>query len=162
MIINGILIVVVLGVSFIALLYMRANKKRDNYVIEVMKHQNKRDDAFEMEKDVLNQKLGIIKKEQDKLTDFIRKNECVLYGVKEQVINVYNGYANIDDLLFNVMQDAELLEPEEVQELHRIRIDASKRKANLERWFQASFRKSIMQYQKEQEGFIDGFGFTIN
>lgn len=138
--------------------HLGLKKERDSNIIQALEGLNQRSIKVTGEED---DQLKIIKEEQVTLKRYIKKNEIVLYNVRERTLETWQGHNHLSKILSDVLRDDIGLEYEEAEVIHRIKFDNDREKKEMERWFRDSFKMSIVDYLKLKEG-INKYGFSNN
>lgn len=133
-------------------------KKADYHIVSSLEALNKR--SVEIVEEEAGQ-IKIIKEEQVRLKKYIKKNELVLYNVKERSIAIWNGHNVLDQIFKDVLEEDIGLEYDEADVIHKLKYANESQKIEIERWFSNSFRMSVVDYLKYKDG-INKYGFSNN
>ena len=151
-------VIFVLLVIWVVANHFDLKKKRDKDIIASLEALNKR--SVEVAEEGENQ-LKIIKEEQVALKKYVKKNELVLYNVRERTLETWKGYNDLGSILTEVLKDDIGLEYEEVEVIHRIKYANDMNRVEIEKWFSNSFQMSVVDYLKLKDG-INKYGFSNN
>lgn len=161
-ILSWILIAVIVGIGVALNIWVKTNKKREEYLMDVIGQINLKRHEVQLQEEGIQIQMQKLKGESDQVQQWIKQNEVVLYGVKEQAVNTYKGYDRLSAMLSETLEDEEIQEFGDVHVVYQLKAEAEERKHSLDKWFQQSFKMTVGDYIRKGEGFIDGFNFTIN
>lgn len=153
--------VIVIG-GIVVNIWANTNKKREKYLQETIAQMNLISEEQRLKEEGFASQLENISKQQQELQGYKKQNEVVLYGVREQTLDTIMGYRELDQVLYETLQDEEIHEFGDVQRVYQMQREINQKRMSLENWFQQSFHITVDEYVRRKENYVDGFPFTLN